>query len=373
VSVRYLAAIVVLGLLATPIATADVPTTQPISQVVKPTLVTLDLDKVAAKDAFAELQKRSKIKVNIVPPDLLARSDTPITLKVKNRPWLEVMLELCDQAGVYPSNYGNNWNITQQGDRRLKARRVIDGPTMIVCHNATTDSEIRFGDAAKTVRTLTLQSMLFTEPGSPVSGISTVTDVVATDDLGRELKPVSTEPAIFSAGYERRDFTIALPLPDADATSIKRVSGKLLAAMLAESAELKIPDLLRKQGDTITFRSATFTVSEVRSVGNWYQVELEVSRGDLPLETFQRLRTNMPPFDPRAENEKQAGIIRVNQVQTRGEDQVLTLTVRPQNIGAPAQPKDEADKPVIDLAWTLPVSYRHVEIPFELTDLPIPR
>ncbi len=372
---KYFAAIVVSGLLAIQSSRAladDVPATQPIADVIKPTLVTLDLDKATAAEAFKALQKQSNINPNFAPPDLLDRSDSSISIKVQDRPWLEVLLAICEQAGVAPANYGNNWNITQQGDRRLNARRFVSGPTLIACYNISTDSEIRYGDNAKVNRTITLQGILCAEPTASISGIASVSDIVAIDNLGRRIPSVASGRIMYSSGYDRRDFSISLQPSDDDATSIKSVSGTLLASMLAESDDLKIPDLLRQEGQHFKVRGATFTVNDVRFVGNWYQVEIEVDRGTLPAETVLRLRTNQAPFDPRVEDQQQAGLIRVNQVRTRDDVQTMTLTVRPQNVGN-NQPGNDDERPTVNLLWTIPIAYRHVEIPFEFADFPIPR
>ncbi len=348
------------------------PATRPVSEVIKPTLITLDLKEASAKSAFEELEKQSKIKLAISPADLFTRTDPKITLKVKDEPWLSVLLELCDQAGVLPSNYGDRWNINMGGDRRMKGIRASGGPAMAIVHSATIDSNIRYGTPPQRSRRMTLNGMLLIEPTLSTASLVGIRNIRAEDDLGRALTEDEDQSIRPNPNMgDRRDFSVWFDLPDNQATKLTRVQADLDCLLPTDFQTLKIPDLLNAEGKAFKLGSATFTVEKVVFANQGYAVTLAVEPGSIDPSTFTRLRGNMGRSAPKQANSKVPVNIYVTGVTTTEDNAVINFQVRENK---PTRKVGE-DGPIVqvDLEWELPLNYQTVAIPLEVRDIPIPK
>jgi hypothetical protein len=348
------------------------PATRPVSEVIKPTLVTLDFKDAPAKAVFEEFEKQGKIKLNLSPPDLFTRTDSKITIKVKDEPWLAVLLDLCEQAGVLPSNYGDRWNINMGGDRRMKGIRAASGPAISIIHSATIDSSIRYGTPPVRSRRMTLNGMLLIEPRLTSATLVGVRNIRAEDDLGRPLTENEDQSIRPNPNMgDRRDFSIWFDLPDNQGTKLPRVQADLDCLLPTEFQTLKIPDLLNSEGKAFKLGSATFTVDKVVFVNQSYSITLNVEPGSIDPSTFTRLRSNLGRAAPKQANSKVPVNIYVTNVTSGDGNAVIQFQVRENR---PTRKAGE-DGPIVqvDLEWELPTEYQTVAIPLELKDIPIPK
>lgn len=349
------------------------PATRPVSQVVKPTLVTLDLQEVSVKSAFEELEKRSKIKLNVSPSDLFTRIDSKISIKVKDEPWLAVLLEMCEQASVFPNNYGDRWTISMGGDRRMKGVRSTGGPAMAIVHTAAIDSSIRYGTPPQQSRRMTLSGFVLIEPSLTSANLLGVRNVQVEDDLGRKIDPQDDQSMrqIPNVG-NRRDFAIAFDLPDNKATTLSHVRGQLDCLMPTEYQTLKIHDLLKSEGKTFPLGSARFTIDKVAWVNMSYTVTISVEPGSIDPDIFNQLRSNMGRSVPQQSNNAVPASLRITNVVNNDDAVTITLYVRENK---PTRKINDEDGPIaqIDLEWELPTEFQTLAIPLDLRDIPIPK
>ncbi len=356
---------------------ADAPTTQPLSAIANPTTVTMSLKNASVKAAFDELEKQSKIKINIAPNDLLAKNDAKINIEADKMPWLEALMSLCDQANIIPSNYGDRWNINQGGDRRMGGIRAISGPAMVILHNVAVEDELRYGTPNKLINKVQISGLICIEPNLQIINTGRVEDLTVTDDQSRVINAPTRDAAKAAAsrnidmGGERRDFTLSATLPDNTVKQLSRVQGNLIALSATERAKLEIPDLLNNAGKSFAVGKSTFTVDEINPTGNMYLVKLDIdnAQGDFENISVWQWRMNQKNL-PKQTNSKVPATINFQNVQTSGDQITLTLLVQWNNPKALAE--GEA-YPTIDVQWEFPLRYQEVKIPFDFKDIPLPK
>lgn len=354
-------------------APTTAPATQPVSVLGPGTRVSFSFKETPAKKAFEELAKLSKLKLSPQPANALDGA-APITLEATDMPWLEAVVRMAKQASVRVHQFGDNWTLMPGMDPRMNGPSASVGPLMFTIMSISVESEVRYGEINRFSRTLSLNGTLYTEPGLAQSNLLVALRASGTDNEGRPVTSRTSSASIVPGFQNRRDFGLALVVPDERTTRLDTLDVVFLLEQIDESAELKIDDLLTP-GSSGSIRKTTFTVKDVKpQAASQYTVTLEVKGSDFPAETLTQLQRL--PVQPRVtEGSRAAMATNVTGYRQTGSTSQISLIVRlmakePRNN---AEPDEKAAKPKLSLSWRLPVSFRRVEAPVQFKNIPIPQ
>jgi hypothetical protein len=345
-------------------------TTQPVESLGAGTRVDLSLTNASPKEAFDKLEKASHIKVAAQPAELLNQATGTVTIEAKQKLWLDVFLNVSEQTNVFPyfnPSFPGGWQLTMGGDRRLRGQRSVAGPVVTVLHTVAVDSDIQYGAGFPKKSTVTLSCAVASEPKVPTFTIDSgaILDEVTDSDgktleaAGREIKQVA-----FYGNWNRRDVSISFAIPNEAPAKLSVVRGRYYVNVLESTLDLKIKDLLHSEDKTFTLSGLTFTVTRVAAEAGGYMVYLSVPRGG-GLD-FARMPLGQAPFAPRLDD-RPPQEVRMQMNQQRDNNTVITLYVRTELKG------DESSKPVVDLTWSGPGTFRKVEVPFIFKDIALPQ
>lgn len=361
------------------------PTTQPVQWLGDATRVTLSLKDASPYDAFKALEDASGIALVLPSKE---QSDRRVTLDSNNSTWMQTAVEIADKANVRLSYFGGRWNLALGGEPRVTPRRYFVGPLLATANRVSIDREVRYGTPTQTVQTVTLTGSILAEPRIQSLQVDGPCDFIeGMDDQGRPLQPVTTDRpnpapqsrmAMYAPG-ERRDFSVTMQLPNADAESIRTLKAMAHIGVLSKTESLQFTDILNSEGATAVVGDAKFTVERIDPMGQNYSVVLRVDANSMPNSFLLGARSNQPPFQPKIgpNSASIATDVRVTNSSVREGALSVTLTFvmnapRTREGDAPDDAENAA-KPVINLTWPLPLAYQRVDVPIEFSDIPLPK
>ena len=368
-------------------------------------LITLNLQKVPASEAFAELARQARGPLPTEPATLLSgKSDKQVSLKVDRRPFWEVMELLCKQADVEPAclnrqNREIGLGLVRAGENgdsggRNWANRpmVHSGPLLIRAENISHHTSISLRDPAENSNEFMINLAVMSEPKLKVldySGTAKLDEAV--DELGNSLLPpddngvpanVETygnahggSPAAWSVGA-------TLAYPKNPGKRIVKLRGSVSVEVQTRSAKVELP-IQSSRGVSLDLDGVRLKVKSVDGA----RAEISVYRDGRNDADWFHLRTLLSTTEAQLVSDKGQTVARTQMgVEADESDDSQRMDVRLRfsrdgeddnepRLGKRMHPR-EANRKVPDgtkFVWEIPVETREVVVPFVFRDLPIPR
>ena len=343
-----------------------------------PTLVTLRSKGVPPRAALDKIREQTGVDVSVWPPGLWRHGAfKPVTLEVENQPFWIVLMSLCDQGGLDPqqrSGYGSGDRIVLSSSTPLDSPRpqsYHDG-FLFVPETGTRTHTINYNQGEQASSVFQIAMKVLVDPKTRVlQGPSGLGVTEAVDENGLSLAMKAPQPwmsGMTQGGSQIWGASATLQWDPQQGKQLKRFKGSAAFDVIdeLETWEIDVANFKRveKKLPKITYAVESF-LKENRS----YRVKVSLS--------FPK-GTPMNQLNQNAMNSWQT----VSSLLKLVDDKGAALAGRGGGGGGGLKTTYEmnfaADQnagPVGEPAkiiWTLPITTRKIEVPFEFKDLPIP-
>jgi hypothetical protein len=368
-----------------------------------PSLITLHLHEVTPEQAYAEIARQAHAELSCYPPSLWTSGDWPaVTLSADREPFWQVVRRLAEQTGVGPRLVGDELRIARPPlpGRRApglpvgvgvdsSAPAAVSGAFFIVATRVsrTRSIDLNSGDERGDFN---VGLAVLAEPKMRVLQVSPVRLEAADDELGHSLLPTIVRPERSAYTATPRNgvwqTSLALQYPPARQAGqrIAHLRGTMSAIIQTRSDRAEIPHLDDVQDLDGHVGQISFTIERFRKAGSLFELLLSVERGGRSQAEWTRLRQTIAT-NPISVQAPDGSPLLSRGVSQSLSDEKIDLTCRfwldrTRHNAAPAQapilkpePQVEADEQAsFKMVWEVPLESKMIDIPFELTDLPMP-
>ena len=343
------------------------------NKLVGASVITIQGTGMSAEQAFAELSRQGDAPpYTASPPNLLKdKSLKPADLDLNGVSYFEALATLCEKYGVYVQDYGDSMRLNRgrmQG--QSDGLKAASGPFMLSCNyiNRSLAVAFRGGDAAKGApsESLSIQMMLFVEPKIRLAQRSTkITLDECVDDQGRSIKQQQNGGSYYG-GTGNLPVMLELQAPAADARSIKRLKGNVEVSAVVRTETLEVTDFNDKPVSK-SVGGREYIVKSVKVAGQQIEVALVVV--GKPMDQMSGYNAVFEGNALALLDEKGRALSNVgSNTSSSGNRGEATINFR--------SGTDEGDGnsgPPVKLVWKLPGEIRTLSVPFDWSDLPMPR
>lgn len=340
------------------------------------TIITLHAKDEPANDVLTDFARQAHADFGLNRPAVAEylRNRPAVTLDVDHKPFWEAMKLVGDATGLRPSPYSGEPKMTLDPDGGgmdwlASTRQVTAGP-FIVCANSCQDTRIiSYVGGGNTNNSFTLTLVAMAEPKLKILNSyaqNWLTECV--DDKGNSLMPANHMSYGFSNGRAWWwNLQSSLKEPKEMGTRIARLRGTLKCSVQVKSETVEIDDIKDAKDVTKTAGGITITIRSLQNNNGSYQLTLSMTsapfRGPGRWDQIQSIASNIQLLDAGGTPLQFNGTSSTN---FNGNQMTLQLTYSPLNRnGQNAEPKK--------LVWEVPTETKELAVPFELTDLALPR
>jgi len=330
-------------------------------------LITMHLANASPKQAFAELSRQCFAELHPFPENLWETGKWPkVTLDIDHQPFWAAMRQIADATHADLQPFGDGARISRGGGFRMNGPSIIRGPFLIVATQIERSQTIALAQAGDVRSEFSLRMTVYAEPKIRVLAHSQAVKIdEARDDQGNDLAP----PVPIVSGFYNASggmWTLLAPLryPPHPGTRIARIRGSTEFVIQTQSQQLQVPDILNVHDLSKTLGGMPITVHEMKKGGgNSYELRISIVRDPqdprfthLQQNLNQRLRVLNAAGDP----------LELRGMSSRASNAMMEFTI---TFVAPPRSTGEPSK----LVWDIPTASKGINVPFEFTDLPMPR
>jgi hypothetical protein len=335
------------------------------------TLVTLSLKNVTAREAFAELGRQAKIKMDV--SDLQRVDEPRFSIELKQKPFWQAMRELCVKTGLQPEVRGDPPQIVVDSLSTRWSQRPSSGhgAFLVVADRIERDYKVDLAKPEELHHRFILQLTAFSDPKLLVlKNAREVKLEEAVDERGNSLLPpvagdYAPESSEYQTPWEWRLFA-KLNHPTGAGNRIARVRGSAQFMVRTQHQTWELPQIMTVQNATRVIGGSRLTIEGLSRNEEGFTLRI---RGQGPLcgivpagmsEQFEAIRRSIRLVD----NHGRAFAVDFAGGSGR-EDWSYLFTFKP----TPAQ--DATAEPA-KLIWEVPTEAKFVVVPFEFVNLPLP-
>jgi hypothetical protein len=337
-----------------------------------PTLISLDLKQVTARQALAEVAKQAKASIKPMPGNpegILAALTTPRSdVSITRQPFWPAMIDLCKKAQLFPSS---EWNAPTQiafqpaGAEQSFGPMKSVGSCLIILDSVTSNFDADLIGARQPTRYLSVQMRLFVEPKLSPYRISSVGNVeTAVDENGTNLARQRNQWDDRQGGGPQstwmREITCSLNFPANAGQRIAKLKGYASVAVAGPEQTKKIDDPLKVKNVDNTIDGTLIRMIELRKAGgpNSYYARMAGDVNSPVFRDYEKFNKVVSLFDTNGKEFDRTG-------GSWGGGRANTFEFGVNFTGkGTSEPKE--------LRVTLPTQIKEIRVPFEFTDLPLP-
>ena len=355
------------GLAASPPSTAPIAPAEPFA----PTLVTLRLDKIPARESLYRLSKQSGISFNPMPQMLWnGGGGGEITLTCDNEPFWSCLQKLCAQAKLHvvASTPGGAVQLAINDPKSVPSPYAVAGPYLFKVGLIDHARRLAF-DAAENRQVPPTFRISVTVLGEPKMKPATWSiDKIKT--LIIDNTPHPAPDRLYRGGGRVPDTLagdITFPL-DGAASRINLLSGDANFLLVPRLENFEVPNVLTAGKVERTIGGYIVRLSEFTKVGaGRYGYTLEVLRGTHTVDEFSAFRVMLSHYSC-AFYDADGGRLYGSASSTRSGPDSWTLTSQVLQEFGNGPKRGEPAR----LVWGVPVDMRSIKFPVEFKDLPVP-
>lgn len=330
-------------------------------------MITIHADHASPKDVFQQLSRQCHAELRPFPENLFDQGKwSPITLQIEHQPFWDALRQISEATGVDMQPVGDGPRIARGTGFRLHGPSIVRGAFLIVATQISRSQTIALAQPRAAQSDFSLQMMVYAEPKIRVLGHSaTVRLDEAVDDKGHSLLPDAIAPGGFYGGGNGM-WNLYAPLKyptDHAGTRIAIVRGNSDFVVQTHSDRLDVENPLTVHDLSRNVGGLTVNLYEMKKNGSNYEVRVSITRdpadsrwGYIQQNINQRLKV----YDHAGELMEYRGMS--SRAHNSMMEFTLTLATSPRGGGEPAR-----------LVWEIPTASKHLSVPFEFKDLPMPK
>ena len=346
-----------------------------------PTLVTMRSRGVPPKAALDSLRDETGVDIGVWPPQIWRHGRfKPVTVEGTDLPFWVAVMSICDQAGLQPQphDYGRGGRIVlgqSQPTDTPRPQYYRDG-FLFTPTAATRTHAIQYARSDDPTVSSNIQMNILIDPRMTVlQGPTSIVVTEAVDENGLSLVPARQDAQMYAAQRSATliwPATVALDWKPGQGKVLKRFKGTGSFMVVEESEKWEI-DLTKFKRAEKTVAGVTFSVDSFGNRDQSYNLKVTLQfpkpanpqqMPQNPLANWSAVGTTLRFVDDRG-----------NTFASRGGGGGSTAIPGKYSFNYSCVAVDDNGTPIgapTKLIWTLPVSIKRLDIPFELTDVPIP-
>lgn len=347
------------------------------NRLIGPSLVTLHMKDASAKDAFEALARQSHVELKPFPDNLWTEQPpAKVSIDVDRQPFWVATRELSKQSGVDVGVVNGEPRLIGNDGQVFGQRYVISGPFLVQANQVNRSQTLDLGQPnAVAEDDFNIQFTVHAEPKLKVLSAPTMAKLEhASDDKGNSLllaKQPFDEEEFLSPSFGAESaypLTVWLKYPAKNpGAKIARLKGSAQFTVQVASEKMDLP-VKKLRGTTRTFRNILLSFGDLQKAGDNWQLKLTAG-----------INENHPAWD-----ELQNSIMgQLKVVDARGQPLDhhgfgsngtaggVEVSI---SFGASHRPEDgrQSGEPA-RVVWEIPTKTRVLTVPFEFTDIPMPR
>jgi hypothetical protein len=270
-------------------------------QINQPALITLHANQMSAQDALNAIGTQAHVQMTAMGM-AVSRSAKPgktVTMDVDQKPFWEVMTDVCKQLNICPNldyNGLNSMRLSPAWENWMaQPSHEIVGRTWISVESLTHVRTVDLNDNAPARDKFTGRLIVFPEPGLHVTHMSDFTVEEAADDAGHSLMPRALPLQFSSSGNSHplhqlnHQLEFSLMYPDQQPGSkISILKGSLTMVVAEDPLQYRVDDVLGTPVVTNPLKNAAI-VTRFTTQGSNYSVEIQCTRGSLDQEQWDAM------------------------------------------------------------------------------------
>ena len=343
------------------------------NKLIGPSVITIKGTNMTAERAFAELSRQAEGPTFTTQPPNLFRdmSIKPTDLDLDGVSYFDALATLCEKYGVYMQEFGNEGLVLYRG--RMQGQndglKASSGPFRLSCNCLNRLQNVSFrggGDPAKAFssESLNAQMMLQVEPKIRLAQrTSKIVLDECVDDQDRPIKQ-SQNGSSYYGGSTNLPVNLSFDAPAADAKAIKHLKGRIEVNAVVRTEKIEVTDFAAVKDRSKVVAGRNCTVNSVKVNGNDCVVVLSVTGLPLDQNGYEAF-FNEGVVDLLDANGKE---LRRSGSSSSYGDRLGTGTISYRR----GDGEDGVGEPV-KLVWKLPGEIRMLSVPFDWSDLPMPR
>ena len=336
-----------------------------------PTFVALNLKNVTAREAFAELGRQAKVRIDV--SDLERENEAKFSVELSQRPFWQAMRELCVKTSLQPEIRGDPPQIMIDSLPTRWSHRPasVHGPFMVVADRLERDYKVDLSRPDELHHRFLLQLTAYSDPRLLVmKNAREVKLEEAVDERGNSLiacdeGEYAPETSEYRAPWEWK-LAARLHHPDGAGQRIAKLRGSAQFLVRTQFQPWELTQIMTVQNATRVIGGSRLTIEGLSKNEEGYTLRI---RGEGPLcglgqggmsDQFEAIRRSIRLIDSGGRN------FAVDFAGGSGRDEWSYLfTFKP----TPAQ--DPTTEPA-KLVWDVPTEAKFIVVPFEFTNLPLP-
>ncbi len=339
-------------------------------RLLRPTRITLDLQQVTPADIVRAFNAQTQGEL-VLPEYPGAPLDRLFNYRVDHATYWEALAELERATNLGVVVNGNIWTLQHGGNRQFTGLTHERGP-FIFTVNSVHYSRIRQIGLGNSSENFIVQAMLRSEPKIRMaSGQTRITLERAVDDLGQSLlrEGGATTSFVQNAGFANLQFQ--LQYPKNVGSEIVELAGRVQVNIASRVQRVAIPNLAKFEpievdieGGTLRIETApeNLDIPELQRGENTHIVRFTI-RGSAQSTTRQRVLEALQ--SARVLDAKSRPVHQRNMNTRAGNANTLEVHVA-------YRPPQQADATPLSLNLDLPSDFREIEVPFNITNIPMP-
>jgi hypothetical protein len=345
-----------------------------------PALITLHVKQMSAQDVFNAIGVQSHTQLTAIglAVPTAARPGKTVTIDVDQKPFWEVMADVCTQLNVCPVlefNGPNAMRFSPAWENWMsRPNHQIIGRTWIGVESLSHVRTLDLNGNSPAHDQFTGRLIVFPEPGMHVTHLSDFTVEEAADDAGHSLMPRALPVQLSSRPPHRiqllnhqLDFNLTYP-DQQPGSKISVLKGSITMLVADEVRLYQVDDVLGTPSATNPLKNAAI-VSTVTRQGSDYRVEIQCTRNGIDQDQWDAMVNCMDDvslFDSAGH-----GLIPVSPIGIHS----LGTAAGMENFKASgifsATSSAKAAEPR-QLRWTIPASIKAQHLAVTFKDLPMP-
>jgi len=344
-----------------------------------PSLITMRFKEATAKEVFDEVARQAFTEFRTVPAQLWELREWPrVTIDVDRKPFWAVMRELAEKTGVGPSpGDSSDRRMTLShglGSNVFGSYSVHSGPFLIAAQTLHHSTSVNLAQGGPVCHDFSINLTAYSEPKIRVLGYSSslqLEEVVDDKDNsllmgGPQYESTSTGNGWAWGLYARLNY------PANPGTKIAKLRGSIRFTVQTQTHLIEVPDILSAKDVTKAVAGKNFTVKRVTRQGDQYAVSLVIYQDGRPAHEWSQAQSAIYQNVGVALNDASGRPLRfshTSSTSSSGDSMEMTYIFNRSEGDGDTGPTGEPTK----LVWEIPLESKQISVPFEFTNLPMPR
>jgi hypothetical protein len=349
----------------------------------QPAVVSLHAKDLPGKAVLEQFAKQAGAAMPLSPPDLLDRSPLPaVTLDLDRQPFWAAMEALSRKTGlqplVTPDEPYPRFQLGLGDGMFWDEPHVVSGPLVLFVNDLQRTNSVELGKTKHQFdRQLVVNLTAFAEPGLHLLSVSDDVKIVsAVDEAGHSLKPADPTPDTDTssphppAGVYSWSLAVALASPPDNTKRIKRLQAITHVRVQTRSERVEVEDILKARNVSRTVAGIGVSFRSLKKADIEYDLQLSLKRGKHLPADWENLHHSifnglMALYDDKGR------LVAARATENGGDYDANKINANLRFVREPGVSDPAAGEP-FKLVWLAPAEAVDIQVPFELTDLPIP-